>query len=118
MFDVIKPFPANRLEKLHGGLGIMADDAMAGVYANLVLRAADVAAARLDSLSIAVAPRTAEIIAVGSELLGSTRVDTNSLYMADKLAGLGIELRVKSVVGDDRGRPGDAVFVRRSSGPT
>ena len=38
VFDVIKPYPANRLEHLHGGLGIMADDAMAGVYANLVLR--------------------------------------------------------------------------------
>jgi competence/damage-inducible protein CinA-like protein len=46
--------------------------------------------------------RTAEIIAVGSELLGPSRVDTNSLYIADKLAGLGIELRVKSVVGDER----------------
>lgn len=40
VFDVIKPWPANRLERLHGGLGIMADDAMAGVYANLALRAA------------------------------------------------------------------------------
>ena len=40
VFDVIKPFPADRLEKLHGGLGIMADDAMAGVYANLALRLA------------------------------------------------------------------------------
>ena len=38
VFDVIKPFPANRLEKLHGGLGIMADDFAAGVYANLFLR--------------------------------------------------------------------------------
>jgi phosphatidylglycerophosphatase A len=38
IFDVIKPYPANRLEKLHGGFGIMADDAMAGVYANLALR--------------------------------------------------------------------------------
>lgn len=38
VFDVIKPFPADRLEKFHGGFGIMADDAMAGVYANLVLR--------------------------------------------------------------------------------
>jgi phosphatidylglycerophosphatase A len=38
ILDVIKPFPANRLEQLHGGLGIMADDAMAGVYANLLLR--------------------------------------------------------------------------------
>jgi phosphatidylglycerophosphatase A len=38
VFDVIKPYPANRLEALHGGFGIMADDAMAGVYANLALR--------------------------------------------------------------------------------
>jgi phosphatidylglycerophosphatase A len=38
VLDVIKPFPANRLEMLHGGFGIMADDAMAGVYANLGLR--------------------------------------------------------------------------------
>ena len=37
-FDVIKPFPAGRLEKLHGGLGVMADDAMAAVYANVSLR--------------------------------------------------------------------------------
>jgi phosphatidylglycerophosphatase A len=38
IFDVIKPYPANRLEALHGGLGVMADDAMAAVYANLSLR--------------------------------------------------------------------------------
>ena len=38
MFDVIKPFPAGRLEDLPGGLGMMADDAMAAVYANVVLR--------------------------------------------------------------------------------
>ena len=40
VFDVIKPFPADRLETFHGGFGIMADDAMAGVYANLSLRLA------------------------------------------------------------------------------
>ena len=39
IFDVVKPYPANRLERLHGGLGVMADDAMAGVYANVALRA-------------------------------------------------------------------------------
>jgi phosphatidylglycerophosphatase A len=38
IFDVIKPYPANRLERLHGGLGVMADDGMAAVYANLALR--------------------------------------------------------------------------------
>jgi phosphatidylglycerophosphatase A len=39
LFDVLKPFPAGRLERLHGGLGVMADDAMAAIYANLALRA-------------------------------------------------------------------------------
>ena len=37
-FDIVKPYPAARLEHLHGGLGIMSDDAVAGVYAYLVLR--------------------------------------------------------------------------------
>ena len=37
--DIVKPFPANRLERIPGGAGIMADDAMAAVYANLALRA-------------------------------------------------------------------------------
>jgi phosphatidylglycerophosphatase A len=36
--DVIKPYPANRLESLPGGIGVMADDAMAAIYANVVLR--------------------------------------------------------------------------------
>ena len=36
--DIVKPFPANRLERLPGGVGVMADDGMAAVYANLVLR--------------------------------------------------------------------------------
>jgi phosphatidylglycerophosphatase A len=38
IYDIIKPYPAGRLEALHGGLGVMADDAMAAVYANLSLR--------------------------------------------------------------------------------
>jgi len=38
--DIIKPFPVNRLERLPGGIGIMADDLAAGIYANLALRAA------------------------------------------------------------------------------
>src|SRR5262249_34228324 len=33
--DVVKPFPAGRLERLPGGVGVMADDAMAAIYANL-----------------------------------------------------------------------------------
>jgi phosphatidylglycerophosphatase A len=40
VLDIVKPFPARRLERLPGGLGMMADDAMAAVYANLLLRLA------------------------------------------------------------------------------
>ena len=36
-FDIVKPPPARQLERLHGGLGIMADDMMAGVYAAAML---------------------------------------------------------------------------------
>lgn len=39
VLDVIKPYPAAQLEHLHGGLGIMADDLAAGLYAHLALRA-------------------------------------------------------------------------------
>jgi phosphatidylglycerophosphatase A len=38
VLDVIKPYPAAQVEHLHGGLGIMADDAVAGLYAHLALR--------------------------------------------------------------------------------
>jgi len=38
--DVWKPFPARRLELLPDGWGIVADDLMVGLYANLLLRAA------------------------------------------------------------------------------
>ncbi len=39
LMDVVKPWPARDLERLPGGWGIMADDAMAGIYAHLLLRA-------------------------------------------------------------------------------
>lgn len=35
--DIIKPWPARRLENLHGGVGVMADDAMAAVYGNALM---------------------------------------------------------------------------------
>lgn len=38
-FDIIKPLPIKKLEKaLHGGPGVMADDIMAGIYANIILQ--------------------------------------------------------------------------------
>lgn len=39
VLDVWKPWPANRLEDLPGGSGIMADDLMVGIYGNLILHA-------------------------------------------------------------------------------
>ncbi|MFH1848211.1 MAG: phosphatidylglycerophosphatase A [Candidatus Omnitrophota bacterium] len=38
LVDIAKPFPVKRSEKLPGGLGIMTDDILAGIYANLLLR--------------------------------------------------------------------------------
>ena len=38
VLDVVKPWPSRQFESLHGGLGIMADDGMAGVYGQLLLR--------------------------------------------------------------------------------
>jgi phosphatidylglycerophosphatase A len=38
LFDVLKPFPAGRFERLPGGTGIMLDDAAAAVYAHVALR--------------------------------------------------------------------------------
>ena len=71
---------------------------------------------------------SAEVIAVGSELLGSSRLDTNSLFIAQALRALGIELKVKTVVGDDRARlrdlftlalgRADLVVVTGGLGPT
>ena len=46
----------------------------------------------------------AEIIAVGSELLTPFRQDTNSLYLTEKLNQLGVEVVLKTIVGDSRER--------------
>jgi nicotinamide-nucleotide amidase len=46
--------------------------------------------------------RKAEIIAAGSELLTPHRLDTNSLYLTGRLNELGVAVRVKVVVGDER----------------
>lgn len=37
LFDISKPFPANRLEKIKGGWGIMLDDVMSGIYTFFVM---------------------------------------------------------------------------------
>jgi len=59
---------------------------------------------------------TAEIIAIGSELLASDRTDTNSLWLTEKLNQIGIEVKLKTIVGDDDARLEEAIkdSVRRS----
>ena len=47
---------------------------------------------------------SAEIIAVGSELLTPEKTDTNSLWLTEKLNGIGIEVMLKTIVGDDEAR--------------
>ncbi len=54
----------------------------------------------------------AEIVAVGSELLVPPRLDTNSLFITERLNEYGIEVRAKSIVGD---RPADLEAVLRAA---
>jgi phosphatidylglycerophosphatase A len=37
IFDILKPYPARKLQQLNGGIGIMIDDWIAGIYTNLTL---------------------------------------------------------------------------------
>lgn len=38
VLDILKPFPARRLEALEGGAGVVLDDLVAGIYTNLLVR--------------------------------------------------------------------------------
>ena len=38
LFDIVKPPPVRRLEQVRGGYGVVLDDVMAGIYANIVLQ--------------------------------------------------------------------------------
>lgn len=53
--------------------------------------------------------RSAEIIAIGSELLSPSKTDTNSLWLTERLNELGIEVMRKTIVGDDPARLEEAV---------
>ena len=59
---------------------------------------------------------SAEIIAIGSELLTPTKTDTNSLWLTEKLNDIGIEVMLKTIVGDDGARLEETVrdAMRRS----
>ena len=61
--------------------------------------------ARKDTLPTGrVSAWSAEIIAIGSELLTPERTDTNSLWLTEKLNSIGIEVKLKTIVGDDEMR--------------
>ena len=47
---------------------------------------------------------SAEIIAVGSELLTPEKTDTNGLWLTEQLMGIGVEVKLKTIVGDDPAR--------------
>lgn len=36
--DILKPFPANKIQKINGGIGIMGDDIVVGIYTNILIR--------------------------------------------------------------------------------
>ena len=42
IFDIWKPFPIRKLEQLGNGVGVMADDLLAGIYGNIVLHIVNV----------------------------------------------------------------------------
>jgi len=53
--------------------------------------------------------KSAEIIAIGTELLTPQRVDTNSLYVTEQLNLLGVDVVAKQVIGDERDRLSEAI---------
>lgn len=59
----------------------------------------------------------AEILATGSELLGPDRLDTNSLWLTERLNEVGVTVRRKTIVGDDLDRMREALedALRRAS---
>ena len=38
IFDILKPYPINKIQDLRGGYGIMADDLLAGIISNIIIR--------------------------------------------------------------------------------
>ena len=73
-------------------------------------------------------PPAAEVIAIGDEMTGGARIDTNSAWIADRLEQLGLQVRFHSMVGDDlddcvdvfriAGRRSDVVVMTGGLGPT
>ena len=105
VLDVVKPWPARQFEvaaRRPGHHGRRRDGG--GLRSPAAARARVRRAGRVAGL-MAAAPSVlarAAIVAVGSELLETTRLDTNSLFITEQLNGAGIDVVFKSVAGDDR----------------
>ena len=80
---------------MKNGFGVVMDDLAAGVYAWAALLA--LPAPRGDPVTLHV-----EILSTGDELLTGQVVDTNSAWLMDRLWDLGVMVRRKTLVGDDR----------------
>ena len=122
LFDVIKPWPANRCEALPGGLGRdggrrdgggirqsgLAPARGGDARGMAFVKPAHAARARRSGRVRRDVPRmnshgrpivSAAIIAVGSELLTPSKIDTNSLFITEQLNLLGIDVKMKAVAG-------------------
>ncbi len=117
LFDVMKPWPASALDRVKTGLGVVLDDVAAGVYAGLRAGLPPARAhppPRLHRRHPLVvhgahavtepdpSPLHVEILATGDELLTGQIVDTNSVWLMDRLWDLGVMARRKTLVADDR----------------
>ena len=98
LFDVLKPWPASALDRWKSGLGVVLDDVAAGVYAWAWLRLL----LRLASPEVLAMSLVVELLSTGDELLTGQVVDTNSPWLMDRLWDVGVMVRRKTLVGDDR----------------
>ena len=114
VFDVVKPWPASRLERLarrhrHHGRRHRGGRLRASRPARDRRAVARLGLSRMSATGSVRPVSVAAIIAVGSELLRHDRTDTNSLYITARLEELGIAVVLKAVVGDSLSDLTDAV---------
>ena len=100
VFDIVKPPPARRLERLHGGWGIMADDLAAGSTPGRRCRRCSMAGPGMAGVTrLAADGGRRSPSAASCSTLG--RTDTNSPHIAAALQRYGIAVQFTTVVGDE-----------------
>ena len=98
IFDIIKPYPARLFDEMHGGIGIMMDDVVAGSVHELPCSISDHS---FHSPALAVTSMNAEIITIGDELLIGQVINSNQAYIAERLNTAGVFAARMTTVGDD-----------------